>query len=579
MEVIHTYQANLATFLNEPVLHAMQYDGARKITVQLYSGHAVWAVPEGVTAGIGYTLPNRQSEYYEELSDGTAACTVEGNTVTAVLAPSLTSVVGEVKASIIFAKDGIQLSTFPFRIRVTARPGEVDSATRPDVASPFVGKLYYGGDNGLAVPLRLGSGVRVEQQPDGGFMLVAEGDGSSGGTKPETVAEMISTHNVQRYAHEDIRIELRVLANRFNALANSDDLDLDQLSEIVAYIRSNRTLIDAITTAKVSVADIVNNIVTNAANKPLSAAMGVSLAGEIDSVRSSLAGYQPKGNYLTEHQDLGHLLPREELPTAIDTALAQARDSGAFDGVDGTPGKDGTDGKTPVRGVDYWTPADQEAIVQQVIAALGTPVFGRVDADYNIVLTGELAVGTYTVKYEDVDGTVTEIGELVQGPTYTNQLPISTDTDGSVYNGTGYKINTRGNSSGEPADFDPKISGFVPFWTGFIPVKQGDVIRLKNCYLEVSNTESRNEAYTNVGGSGYWGIRSGVYDSGKNKLQVVSWGQLINMEQNVFSDYDKTSGEITAFTVAYSGASFVRLTLATNGSPADAIITVNEEIV
>ena len=174
MEVIHALQANLAKPWNEPVLHAMRYDGVRKITVQLYFNTDVWAIPAGVAVGIGYTLPNRQSGYYDKLNNGTAACTVEGNTVTAVLAPILTSVAGEVKVSIVFAKNGIQLSTFPFRIRVTERPGEVDSATRPDVASPFVGKLYYGGDSGLAVPLELGSGVRVEKQTDSSFMLVAE---------------------------------------------------------------------------------------------------------------------------------------------------------------------------------------------------------------------------------------------------------------------------------------------------------------------------------------------------------------------------------------------------------------------
>ena len=69
-------------------------------------------------------------------------------------------------------------------------------------------------------------------------------------------------------------------------------------------------------------------------------------------------------------------------------------------------------GYTPVRGTDYWTEADQESIVQQVIAALGTPVFGRVDADNNIILTGELAEGSYTLKYEDAEGNVTEVGTI-----------------------------------------------------------------------------------------------------------------------------------------------------------------------
>lgn len=40
------------------------------------------------------------------------------------------------------------------------------------------------------------------------------------------------------------------------------------------------------------------------------------------------------------------------------------------DGRDGVDGKDGAAGYTPVRGTDYWTAADQQAIVQDVLAAL-----------------------------------------------------------------------------------------------------------------------------------------------------------------------------------------------------------------
>ena len=102
-------------------------------------------------------------------------------------------------------------------------------------------------------------------------------------------------------------------------------------------------------------------------------------------------------------------LSSETLPDAINTALAQAKESGEFDGAagqDGAPGQDGvsptigengnwyvgqTDtgvaatgpqgiqgetgptgaaGYTPVRGKDYWTAEDQQAIVYQVLAAL-----------------------------------------------------------------------------------------------------------------------------------------------------------------------------------------------------------------
>lgn len=54
-------------------------------------------------------------------------------------------------------------------------------------------------------------------------------------------------------------------------------------------------------------------------------------------------------------------LGTSELSGAINTALAQAKQSGEFDGADGY---------SPVRGTDYWTPEDQNAMVDSVLAAL-----------------------------------------------------------------------------------------------------------------------------------------------------------------------------------------------------------------
>lgn len=95
------------------------------------------------------------------------------------------------------------------------------------------------------------------------------------------------------------------------------------------------------------------------------------------------------------------------------------------DGMTTATVTNGKDGKTPVRGTDYWTEADQNALIQQVIDSLGgTPVFGTVDVNNVITLTGALAEGIYNLRYEDMDGNVTEIGTLnhtnVPEPTYTN---------------------------------------------------------------------------------------------------------------------------------------------------------------
>lgn len=84
----------------------------------------------------------------------------------------------------------------------------------------------------------------------------------------------LQIHNSADDSHDDIRNLISALTARLNALADSDDTTLDQLSEIVAYIKSNRELIDNITTSKVNVADIIDSLTSTATNKPLSAKQG-----------------------------------------------------------------------------------------------------------------------------------------------------------------------------------------------------------------------------------------------------------------------------------------------------------------
>lgn len=167
------------------------------------------------------------------------------------------------------------------------------------------------------------------------------------GADPKGTANTaISTHNVSTDAHNDLRLLIDGLTSRLNALANSTDEDLDQMAEMVAYIKENRELISGITTNKVNVADIINNLTTNVSNKPLSAAQGVALKALIDAL------------------DNGKL-NASELTTAINTALAQAKASGEFKGEKGDKGD---------KGDPYTlTSTDKSAIVNAVIAAL--PVY------------------------------------------------------------------------------------------------------------------------------------------------------------------------------------------------------------
>lgn len=543
MEVIHTFQVNLAAPGNAPVLHAVQYDGSRKIAVQLYSGTAVWAVPEGVTVGIGYILPNRQGGYYEALNDGTAACETVGNTVTAVLAPVVTSVVGETRVSLIFTRDGKQISTFPFRLRVSERPGQVNPGAQPDAASPFAGKLYYGGDMGTAIPLELGSGVRVEQTADGRLRLVAVGGGGSGGgiaeetdptvpawakqaQKPRYTAQevgadpmgtaqgVLTGHESNLSAHPYLHQEINALRNRLNALADSDDTTLDQLSEIVAYIKSNKSLIDAITTSKVSVSDIVDDLTTYLSDRPLSAAMGA----ELRDVQRELESKKLDASKLTE---------------AINTALAQAKASGAFDGAagaqgdrgeTGAEGPQGPKGDTPVKGVDYYTEDDKAEMVAMVLEALGGNVIsGYVDEENNIVIMG-LPEGDYTVKYEMEDGSTIDIGALEVGeaePEEHNYFDASTAL-----------LNHRLGSSGSPSSYNGMVA------TDYIPWNE-----------EMSGKNFVVSGVARVASGAYsYYSRTVYYDENKSKVT----------EYNDTGDLD---AYIPSVLGAYTGGGFVRISL------------------
>lgn len=65
-------------------------------------------------------------------------------------------------------------------------------------------------------------------------------------------------------------------------------------NETILYPKTKAELvdgIDAITKSKVNVSDIINNLTTNATNKPLSAAQGVELQKQLNEVNTSRGIY------------------------------------------------------------------------------------------------------------------------------------------------------------------------------------------------------------------------------------------------------------------------------------------------
>lgn len=103
-----------------------------------------------------------------------------------------------------------------------------------------------------------------------------------------TAASAVSAHNTSDAAHADIRLLLSQLSDKLNNFFDSDDTTLDELSELITAIKDNAGTIEQITSGKVNVTDIVNDLVTNVTNKPLSAAQGVVLKGLVDNLTAAL---------------------------------------------------------------------------------------------------------------------------------------------------------------------------------------------------------------------------------------------------------------------------------------------------
>ena len=273
-------------------------------------------------------------------------------------------------------------------------------------------------------------------------------------------------------------------------------------------------------------------------------------------------------------------------------------------------------------------------LIQDVLKSIGCPIFGVVDENKNIVLTGTLSDGSYYIKYEMEDGSTVDIGQLVldtnvyysvtnnltnctsnngatqaiggesysatitandgyelksvvvtigganvsvsggvinitnvtgdivitavaevSGPAYINQIPISINSDGSLFVGTngekGYKTNTRISfSSGN----ETSQSGVEV--TCFIPIKEGDTVYIKGLTISESATTqtlafyNSNFEMTKTGGASQSGVYTGVVFgevNGEIKSLVFNHANIQNNNFNSDVAYIRLSaGEINA---------------------------------
>lgn len=176
-----------------------------------------------------------------------------------------------------------------------------------------------------------------------------------------------------------------------------------------------------------------------------------------------------------------------QLTNAVNYALAQAKESGEFDGRNGS---------------DYvLTEADKEEIAEnakeKVLAEVPEEVLVLTELELEALTREEIAV-----MYEEG----TRLIAVVKG--YTNLVPLSINTLGAIYNGCGYLNNYRLNSSGAiVSSNNVAVSGFMLYTHG----------------SKIHVVGSTSESALSAGGQ-----YIAVYDSGFNVIAVAYPSSLVN---------------------------------------------------
>lgn len=163
---------------------------------------------------------------------------------------------------------------------------------------------------------------------------------------------------------------------------------------------------------------------------------------------------------------------------------------------------------------------------------------------------------TGVISISAVTGNVVITASAVLVPRYTNQIPISTDVDGSVYNGKGYSTGSLSSSGAVNADEYYSV-------TGFIPAKSNDELY----FSDVNNDNTTSYC------------RISLYTSAKVHIATINGGS--SKPYYATKEYD-ANGIIKKLTIMAGDGNTAYVRIAAKGATginANSVITRNEEIV
>ena len=175
----------------------------------------------------------------------------------------------------------------------------------------------------------------------------------------------------------------------------------------------------------------------------------------------------------------------------------------------------------------------------------------------------ELAIDGISLKSLSVNGI-----EIWRKYRYTNWVPLSIDTDGSIFNGVGYKENVRLSTSGgisSSAQAGSVTTGFIP-WNG----ADTDIIRMKGVEWV---QQSGKHYYVNC----YDANKSYLYYFSVAEADIYDHVVTVTRENGVTTiDFNEDYGTTNSLLQYFRQSKYIRITA--KGSGSEMIVTINEEI-
>ena len=245
------------------------------------------------------------------------------------------------------------------------------------------------------------------------------------------------------------------------------------------------------------------------------------------------------------------------VPTAEINANTAARHTHANKGVlDGITGQVTAD---KVYNPDHVTDLVQYAafqiasqqIISQIPTVLPSPNALTVTCGSNSVTYDGSA--DKSIEIPSVNEIVTETTQVL--PAYTNMIPISTDASGAILNGVGYEAGA--------LHSDGSVVSASACTSGFIPVKKGDVVRIKDPSATSFSLDNAVALY-----KADKAVSAGIGKYIRGMQSSAAYGGL-TIDGDVLT-WDTSS--INYY--AWQDFKYLRVTT----SSADSIVTINEEI-